>query len=111
MFADTNISPTNPPMLSGSPCPPASAGPAAVILAPHADPVAGLVGGRDHVLGEARGALEHPVDQLGVEVLAAEVAVMGLGAQDLLEDVAELAQRDLVGGHATRRVSRPLRRS
>ncbi len=73
---------------------------APVFQAAHADAVAGLVGRGDHVLGKARRPFEDALDQLGVDVVAPERAVVGRGAQHLVQDVAEFAKGRLVGRHA-----------
>ena len=107
MLAETSISPTTPPRLSGRPCPPASTGPqrrrpavvdvlpvsldesrrsddAPVVGASHTDAIAGFVSGRHHVLGEPGRAFEHAVDQLDIDVVATERAIMRLGTQHFM---------------------------
>ena len=64
---------------------------APVIGASDADAIAGLVGRCYHVLGEPGRALEHALDQLGIDVVATERAVMRLGTQHFMQDVPVFA--------------------
>ena len=60
---------------------------------------------RQHGLGKARGFVEHRIDRLTVGLLETEALVQGLGAENIKQGEADIAQRSRVGMHGRRRVS------
>ena len=61
--------------------------------------VADAVGRREHRLGEARAFLEDALEQVAVQILATEGAVVLLEVEDFVDDETDVTERCAVGVH------------